>query len=1097
MKTQDNRSKAAASPSSDSTSAPQAGAVQVGHDLRRKAEALARERTARTPDDSATLSPDEIRDALHELRVHQIELEMQNEELHRAQAEIEAGRARYFELYNLAPVGYCTVSEQGLILEANLTAATLLGTARSDLVKRPFSQFIVKEDQDLYYLQRKQLFETGTAQEYELLLVKPDGSHFWAHLTATAAQAEDGAPLCRVVLSDITVRKQMEEDLRRSERLFRLDFEESPVGRCLVGLDGRIGKANHAFCGLLGRSAPELGGLGFMDLTHPEDLEASAEGVRQLLEGTLDRLDLEKRYITPELQTVWASVRVGLIRDEAGVPLHFSFYVQDITERKRAESALRESEERFAQIAEQSRIITWQVDADGLYTYVSHAVTPVLGYKPEDLIGKMHFYDLHPATGRDAFRAAALAAFARKESFRDYENQAETMAGCPVWFSTNGIPVLDENGNLAGYRGNDRDITERKLAEQSLRESEAFQNLLMDTIPAPVFYKDRQGRYLGFNKDFETLFGQTKDQLVGKSVLNIAPPELAKIYHAKDIELFERPGTQVYETSVQNAQGNLRDVIFHKASIIDAQGTVAGLIGIIIDVTERKRAEEALRQSEERNRLLSDLTMEGILLHRDAVAIDLNLALARMMGLEREELLGKNFMEFVHVDDRALVLENISKEHAPPYTVRVVRNTGESFFAEIESRYIRQQGDLLRVSAIRDLTERKQAEAEQEKLQTQFLQAQKMQSVGLLAGGVAHDFNNMLGIILGHTELAMARIEPGGSLHADLAQIRMAAQRSADLTRQILAFARKQTIAPKVLDLNHTVEGMLKMLRRLIGEEIDLDWKPGPGLCPVKMDPTQIDQILANLCINARDAISGVGKITVSTRNTALDGESCARLGGGTPGEYVMLSVSDDGCGMDSETLLLVFDPFYTTKEVGKGTGLGLATVYGIVKQNQGFINASSEPGQGATFTIHLPRHAAEMEPDAGKAPDQAVSSGHETILLVEDEPALLKMATIVLESQGYTVLVAGSPAEAIRLACEHDGRIDLLLTDVVMPGMNGRDLAKSLASACPGLKRLFMSGYTADIIARHGVMDEGAHFIQKPFSLKDLAAKLREALEE
>jgi CheY-like chemotaxis protein len=263
------------------------------------------------------------------------------------------------------------------------------------------------------------------------------------------------------------------------------------------------------------------------------------------------------------------------------------------------------------------------------------------------------------------------------------------------------------------------------------------------------------------------------------------------------------------------------------------------------------------------------------------------------------------------------------------------------------------------------------------------------------------------------------------------------------------------------------------------------------------MDPAQIDQILANLCINARDAITGVGKITVSTRNTALDEKSCARLGGGTPGEYVMLSVSDDGCGMDSETLLLIFDPFYTTKEIGKGTGLGLATVYGIVKQNQGFINASSEPGQGATFTIHLPRHAAGMEPDAGKAPDQAVSSGHETILVVEDEPALLKMATIVMESQGYTVLAAGCPAEAIRMAGEHAGRIDLLLTDVVMPGMNGRDLAKSLVSTYPGLKRLFMSGYTADIIARHGVMDEGAHFIQKPFSLMDLAAKLREALEE
>jgi PAS domain S-box-containing protein len=304
--------------------------------LRRQAEA----RLVRTLDIPESLSPDEIRDTLHELRVHQIELEMQNEELRRAQAEIEAGRARYFDLYDLAPVGYCTVSEQGLILEANLTAATLLGTARSALVNRPLSQFIIKEDQDLYYLQRKQLFETGETRECELRLVKPDGSNFWAHLTATAAQAEDGAPLCRVVLSDITGRKQMEEDLRRSERLFRLDFEESPVGRCLIGLDGRFLMTNQAFCVLQGRSASELGGMSFLEVTHPEDHDASREGMRQLLDGTLDRFDLEKRYLVSEQRTVWASVRVGLIRDEAGEPLHFSLFVQDISERKLAEEAM-------------------------------------------------------------------------------------------------------------------------------------------------------------------------------------------------------------------------------------------------------------------------------------------------------------------------------------------------------------------------------------------------------------------------------------------------------------------------------------------------------------------------------------------------------------------------------------------------------------------------------------------------------------------------------------------------------------------------------------------------------------------------------------
>jgi two-component system cell cycle sensor histidine kinase/response regulator CckA len=972
MKTQDNRSKAAANPSSDPTGSPQASLAQ---DLRRKAEDFARERTARTPDDSATLSPDEIRDTLHELRVHQIELEMQNEELRRAQAEIEAGRARYFDLYDLAPVGYCTVSEQGLILEANLTAATLLGTARSALVNRPLSQFIIKEDQDLYYLQRKQLFETGETRECELRLVKPDGSNFWAHLTATAAQAEDGAPLCRVVLSDITGRKQMEEDLRRSERLFRLDFEESPVGRCLIGLDGRFLMTNQAFCVLQGRSASELGGMSFLEVTHPEDHDASREGMRQLLDGTLDRFDLEKRYLVSEQRTVWASVRVGLIRDEAGEPLHFSLFVQDISERKLAEEALQRQVQRYDLVVAGVQDAIWDWDVPNKRVFFSPRWKEIRGYAEHEVSdGEDEWHrGIHPEDLPRVF-SQVEAHFAGRTAVFTEEYRVRCKDGAWKWVLDRGIAQRSPEGRVVRMAGSETDITVRKLAEAKLLE------------------------------------------------LKMA---------------VEQSGDGI---------------------------ALAGLDGHIVFV---------------------------------------NKAWAEMHGCAAADLIGQHLSVF-HTPEQ---LEN----EVNPFNERVIAtesNTGEmghcrkdgtTFITQMAVTVVNDAtGTPFRLlAAARDITERKQAEAEREKLQTQVLQAQKMQSVGLLAGGVAHDFNNMLGIILGHTELAMARVEPGGSLHADLAEIRMAAQCSADLTRQILAFARKQTITPKVLDLNDTVEGMLKMLRRLIGEEIDLDWKPGPGLCPVKMDPTQIDQILANLCINARDAISGVGKITVSTRNTALDEKSCARLGGGTPGEYVMLSVSDDGCGMDSETLLLIFDPFYTTKEIGKGTGLGLATVYGIVKQNQGFINASSEPGQGATFTIHLPRHAAGMEPDAGKAPDQAVSSGHETILVVEDEPALLKMATIVMESQGYTVLAAGCPAEAIRMAGEHAGRIDLLLTDVVMPGMNGRDLAKSLVSTYPGLKRLFMSGYTADIIARHGVMDEGAHFIQKPFSLMDLAAKLREALEE
>ena len=389
--------------------------------------------------------------------------------------------------------------------------------------------------------------------------------------------------------------------------------------------------------------------------------------------------------------------------------------------------------------------------------------------------------------------------------------------------------------------------------------------------------------------------------------------------------------------------------------------------------------------------------------------------------------------------------------------------------------------------------ERRESEAENANLQAQLMQAQKMESIGRLAGGVAHDFNNMLGVILGHAELAQDLITPADPIFEDLSEIKNAAQRSADLTRQLLAFARKQTVSPRVLDLNETVEGLLKMLRRLIGEDIDLAWLPGKGLWQVKIDPTQVDQILANLTVNARDAIEGVGKIIIATDIAELDADYCTDHVGCVPGHYVMLSISDDGCGMDNEIQEHIFEPFFTTKGVGQGTGLGLATIYGIVKQNSGYIDVHSRPDQGTTFRIYLPRYLGKVV--AIEKTAEMIQQGQETILLVEDESSILLLGKRMLESIGYRVLTAGTPGEALWLAEQNAGEIHLLITDVVMPEMNGRDLAKRLLSLYPGLKRLFMSGYTADVIAHHGVLDEGVHFIQKPFSKTELSTKVRKIL--
>lgn len=480
---------------------------------------------------------------------------------------------------------------------------------------------------------------------------------------------------------------------------------------------------------------------------------------------------------------------------------------------------------------------------------------------------------------------------------------------------------------------------------------------------------------------------------------------------------------------------------------------------------------------------------------------------AEMLGytLEEVEYSVNQWTDLHHPDDRTLAWKSINDHlegHTPAHEIeyRMRAKDGQYKWILDQAKIVSwdAQGKPVRMCGThKDITKHKLAEQERDKLQSQLTQAQKMESVGQLAGGVAHDFNNMLSVILGYAELALDQVDPSSSLHQDLLDIYAAARRSADITRQLLAFARKQTIAPRILDLNETVGGMLKMLQRLIGEDISLAWLPGSGLGQVKMDPSQLDQLLANLCINARDAIAGVGKVTVETGMITFDEEYCKDHPGFTPGDFTVLVVSDDGCGMDKEILLKVFEPFFTTKAVGQGTGLGLATVYGIVKQNDGFINVYSEPGHGTTFKIYLPVHLSVSGNIQVKTVPEINMGGTETILIVEDDAMVLRMGKTMLERLGYTVLTANTPADAIQLAKTSTSRIHLIITDVVMPEMNGRDLADQLRTLDSDSKILFMSGYTADVIAHRGILDEGVCFIHKPFSIKDLAVKVRGALEQ
>ncbi|MBU4472350.1 MAG: PAS domain S-box protein [Desulfobacteraceae bacterium] len=657
--------------------------------------------------------------------------------------------------------------------------------------------------------------------------------------------------------------------------------------------------------------------------------------------------------------------------------------------------------------------------------------------------------------------------------------------------------VAEFDSELQMVVGTLQNITNRKQTEEALEESEEIFRQFMEHSPIYVFFKDDQLRSLRLSANYEAMLGKPMNELLGKSMDELFPSDLARAMVEDDKRILREGKTVEIEEELDGRHYSTIKFPIHSGE------NPQYLAGFTLDITEHKRAEEALRKSEENYRLLVENQTDMVVkVNLDGRFLFVSPSYCRTFGKRQEELLGQTFMPLVYEEDRESTALAMEALFHPPHTAyieqRALTKEGWAWLAWVDTAVLDSQGKVVEIIGVgRDISERKHAEEERAKLQAQLNQAQKMESVGRLAGGVAHDFNNMLGVTLGYAELALEKVNPSDSLHDDLLEILSATRRSTEVVRQLLAFARKQTIAPKVLDLNETIEGMLKMLRRLLGEDIDLAWLPGKGVETVRMDSSQIDQILANLCVNARDAITDVGKITIETGKVRFDEAYCADHAGFVPGDFILMAVSDNGCGMDKEIVANMFEPFFTTKDPGKGTGLGLATVYGIVKQNNGFINVYSEPGKGTTFKTYLPIHEIAAKPERKKDPTRPGVQGSETILLVEDEPAILRITAIMLEKLGYTVLTANRPGEAIRLAREHIGEIHLLMTDVVMPEMNGRDLAKTLLSLFPNLKRLFMSGYTANVIAHHGVLDEGVQFIQKPFSSHDVAAKVRQALKD
>ncbi len=641
--------------------------------------------------------------------------------------------------------------------------------------------------------------------------------------------------------------------------------------------------------------------------------------------------------------------------------------------------------------------------------------------------------------------------------------------------------------------------SKRKQVEHELRESEERLSSIFRYVPIGIGLSVNRKLKM-VNSSLCNMSGYDESELVGQSSRILYPSnEDFEFVVPKKYARIKDHGTGTVETHWQRKDGTIIDVLL-SSTPIDLQDHSKGFTFTALDITERKRAEERSRELEEQFRLTFYTSPDAVNINKmDGTYVEINEGFTQLTGYTRKEAVGKtsaNINIWDIPEDRERLVEGLKRNgYVKNLESRFLIKDGSYKIALMSAAIIQLNGEPHILSITRDITDLRKTEQDKLILERQLQQAQKMESIGLLAGGVAHDFNNMLSVILGHAELAMEVLDQDQPIIKDLQQIRQAANRSTDITRQLLVFARKQIVTPKVIDLNETVSGMLQMLLRLIGEDIDLAWLPGKRLWPIKIDPSQIDQILVNLCVNARDAIAGVGKITAETGNCTLDEEYCLAHAGFVSGQYVKIDLSDNGSGMDKETVSHIFEPFFTTKGVNEGTGLGLATVYGIVKQNHGFVNVYSEQGQGTTFSIYLPRYESKTNTEEREFSAEPAICGNETILLVEDEQTILDMTTKMLRRLGYTVLVAGTPSEAIRQAGEYTGEIHLVLTDVIMPEMNGRTLTQKLMVNRPALKCLFMSGYTANVISHHGVLDDGVFFLQKPFATRELAAKIQQAL--
>ena len=875
-------------------------------------------------------------------------------------------------------------------------------------------------------------------------------------------------------------------------------LEATADGILLIDAEGRIANFNRQYARIWG-------------LTEPEEMKKDRERLKAHVvaqaknsEGLAAKIEELAAHPERESCEVW-ELKDGRFLEAFSRPQRIGdricgrvWSIRDITERRRAQEELRRSREEFKDLFDNAAVGFHEVDAEGRLVRINNTELKMLGYSAEELLGQFVW---KISMEEETSRRAALAKLAGEapppqgfvRTFRRKDG-----SGFPVLISDR--LLKGAGGRIIGIRAAVQDITERKRDEEALASEQGMLNRLISAIPDVVYFKDRESRFIRINEGFARRFGLgDPSAAVGKTDFDLFGSEHASQAFADEQRIIAT-GQAIIDTEEREdwKDGRVTWVSSTKMPLLDKNGRIIGIMGLSRDITERKRAEESLRL------LGSALEQAEDSIHITDAQLDLpgprimfvNPAFTKMTGYTAEEVLGKTprLLQGARTDKavRGRLRAALTRGEGFHGEVINYRKDGTEFHAEIHIGPIRDgKGAITHyVSIKRDITERRRFEE-------RLFQSQKMETVGKLAGGVAHEFNSIMTAILGQSELMLFDLPEGNPLRKSASEIHHAADRAAILTRQLLAYGRKQMLQPDVLDLNTVLAGMENTLRHIAGRDVDVHIAASTGPKLVKADPGQIEQVIVNIVMNAAEAMPHGGKLTLETAEAFLDQQYVSRFADLKAGNFVMVAITDTGAGMSETVKARVFEPFFTTKEVGKGTGLGLATCHGIIKQSDGHINVYSEPGRGATFKIYLPKVQLEAKAPGPPLRSPGMPRGTETILLVEDDPALRQMAATLLERLGYTVLTAGNGLEALNVTHQRTtGHIDLLFTDVVMPHMSGKELADRVRSLYPQTNILFTSAYTENAFIHQGVLQPGIALLQKPFTPSTLAAKVREVLD-